>query len=203
MITLQQIKSRLAAHKPLTYPIGPDVRQAAVAIVIKENATDLDLLFIKRATVQGDPWSGQMAFPGGHMDATDESLIMAAIRETEEETGVQLSLDQCIGTISHQRPASRSRGDSMIVAPYVFGIHSDPILVPNHEVEDIVWGSVSKMVDGTLHGTESFVFNGNTASFNGYQLAYERFVWGLTYRTLQTFFEVLFDDYEIPPEISA
>lgn len=174
-----------------------------MAIVIKENATDLDLLFIKRATVQGDPWSGQMAFPGGHMDATDENLIMAAIRETEEETGVQLLPDQCIGAISHQRPASRSRGNEMIVAPYVFEIQSDPMLVPNHEVEDIVWGSVSKMVDGTLHGTESFEFNGNTASFNGYQLASERFVWGLTYRTLQSFFEVLFDNYKIPPEINV
>ena len=142
-----------------------------------------------------------MAFPGGHMDASDENLIMAAIRETEEETGVQLAPSQCVGAISQQRPASRPRGREMIVAPFVFEIHSDPKLVPNHEVEDIVWGSVSKMVDGTLQGKESFEFNGNTASFNGYRLASERFVWGLTYRTLQSFFAVLFDDYVIPPEI--
>lgn len=200
MISLAQIKARVAAHDPTTYRTGQNTRQAAVAIVVKENGHDLDILFIKRATVDGDPWSGQMAFPGGHMEEHDQNLVMAAIRETHEETGIQLTPQQYIGAISHQRPTSRSRGREIIVAPHVFGIAEEPEVDPNHEVDDIVWGSLSKMADGTLHGTEVLEFGGNTATFNGYKLASERFVWGLTYRALQTFFSVLFDDYIVPPE---
>ncbi len=49
-----------------------------------------DLLFIRRAEKSGDPWSGHMAFPGGHMESSDASLLAAAIRETQEEIGLDL-----------------------------------------------------------------------------------------------------------------
>lgn len=203
MHTLDHVRRCLESHKPEQYPQDGSLREAAVAIVVKENASDSDILFIKRATVPGDPWSGQMAFPGGHRDPEDTSLEIAAIRETSEEVGVDLTLDQCMGRLTHQRPASNSRGNQLVVVPFVFGISDLPEIETSHEVESVVWGSLSEMMKGTTHATERLSFGGSSAVFNGYRLGNEQFVWGLTYRTLQTFFEVINPVYQIPEDPSV
>ena len=63
----------------------PSGGRAAVALVLRENAGDPEILLIRRAERKGDPWSGHMAFPGGREDARDESLLETALRETREE----------------------------------------------------------------------------------------------------------------------
>ena len=194
------IRERFSNHSPKINQLGSNVRQAAVAIVVRALADSLDVLFIKRARSEGDPWSGQMAFPGGHLDAADESLQMAAIRETFEETGVHLSTDQFLGQLTYQRPASRSGRNPLFVVPFVFGLEDNPMIRINHEVDQVVWGSLAHMMDGTLHASETFTFAGTSAKFNGYQLGEEKFVWGLTYRTLQDFFSVLDPHYKVPSE---
>ena len=54
-----------------------------------DGAEQTEVLFIQRAERPGDPWSGQMAFPGGHREDSDISL-QAAMRETHEEIGLGL-----------------------------------------------------------------------------------------------------------------
>ena len=66
-----------------------DVLQAAVSLVIRAG-DQLDLLLIKRAQHERDPWSGHMALPGGRREVCDSSLVDTAVRETFEETGVKL-----------------------------------------------------------------------------------------------------------------
>ena len=197
-ISLSRIEERLgkAIHRP--HRFSPNIRQAAVAVVVRELEESLDILFIKRAIVHDDPWSGQMAFPGGHLDQEDSSLAMAAVRETLEETGVRISMEQCLGELPTQSPASQRRKRTMVVVPYVFGIKSDPKIRINHEVDSIVWGRVESMLNGSLHSTETFHFNGRASVFDGYRLGTDKFVWGLTYRTLQTFFSIIDPSYREP-----
>ena len=200
MYTLQQIKNRLALHEPIYLEIDGNIRQAAVAIVIREHSGQCEILFIKRATTPGDPWSGHMAFPGGHRDSTDATLQYAAIRETHEETGLELQPTNFLGALSHQRAAPRGRVLNMLIAPFVFGICGEPTFSPNHEVDDIVWGSLPDMFNGSNHDTEQFMAGDIPTRFSGYRLKPQRFVWGLTYRTLQTFFKVLDESYSEPLE---
>ena len=59
------------------------------------------LYFIQKADVEGYPWSGQMAFPGGHTDPEDSNREETALRELEEEMGIKKENVEIIGSIGH------------------------------------------------------------------------------------------------------
>jgi len=65
---------------------------ASVAICFRERNDDLEVLFMRRALDENDPWSGHICFPGGRVETTDSSSQFTAERETQEEVG--LTLDQ-------------------------------------------------------------------------------------------------------------
>ncbi len=160
-----------------------------------------DLLFIRRAEKQGDPWSGHMAFPGGHSQTSDASLLAAAVRETHEEVGLDLDATAThIGALDHQRAQPRGRPLNMLIAPYVFRLNSEPAFRPNHEVAEVVWTPLDPIVRGANHTEEERIINGSPVLFSGYRINGGHFVWGLTYRMLQSFFEVLDPNWEPPDE---
>ena len=198
--TIESISSRIRAHDPALIAPTSRTRQAAVAVVLHPTTEQTQVLFIKRATVPGDPWSGHMAFPGGHLDDSDADLAAAAVRETEEEIGLDLRDATLVGPLSHQRAAPRGRTVDMLVAPYVFIAESIPTLTPNHEVDEVVWGSFNAMFNGHNHTIETRDVATSPVPFNGYRLADRHFVWGLTYRTLQTLFTAVDPSYCEPLE---
>ena len=205
MITLNDIEHRLAAHDAQLAPIRASTRRAAVAVILRErdDARSLgpELLFIRRAEKQGDPWSGHMAFPGGHMDPSDRSLLDAAVRETSEEIGLDLTeRGTQIGMLDHQRAQPRGRPLNMVIAPYVFRLDRDCAYQPNHEVAEVVWTPLQPMVTGANHTEEERIINGSPVLFSGYRINGGHFVWGLTYRMLQSFFQVLDPTWESPEQ---
>src|SRR5690606_20266054 len=77
-----------------------DVRRAAVSIVLTPDEAGPELLLIKRAVWEGDPWSGQVALPGGRREPGDPTLWHTAARETREETGMDILRDaRLLGTL--------------------------------------------------------------------------------------------------------
>ena len=66
------------------------IRRAAVAIVIRPAATGSQVLYMLRTPRESDPWSGQVAFPGGRRDPEDASDYECAVREAREEVGLRL-----------------------------------------------------------------------------------------------------------------
>ncbi len=124
------------------------VKRSAVALVLREHERRLEVLMIKRADREGDPWSGHMAFPGGRMDPDDVTGIRTAQRETLEELNVDLiKAGHCIGRLSDlvSRPHSGRR--PMVVSPYVFRLHTPVSIHPNHEVAEAVWVPLDFLVD--------------------------------------------------------
>ncbi len=71
-------------------PARPPVStaEAAVTIVLRPEEEDVAALLIERAVRRDDPASGQVALPGGHVDARDPSLAATALRELSEEVGL-------------------------------------------------------------------------------------------------------------------
>ena len=202
MLRLASIRERLAGVRP--QHLAEDerrARQAAVAVVLREREAGTEMLFIKRAEKAGDPWSGHMAFPGGHRDAQDATLRAAAVRETDEEIGLDISSASVLGELPRQRPMSvRS---NMLVAPFVFAIDGDPAFTLNHEVAATVWTPLAPMHQGSNAERDSPPFNGGESgagAFNGFRLAGGYFVWGMTYRMVQTFFETIDPHYTRLPD---
>lgn len=73
-------------------------RQSAVLVLFGEGEDGPDLLLIQRSSTMNSH-AGQPAFPGGAVDDTDADVIAAALREAEEETGLDPSGVQVIATL--------------------------------------------------------------------------------------------------------
>ncbi|MFL5555271.1 MAG: NUDIX hydrolase, partial [Gemmatimonadaceae bacterium] len=111
----------------------------------------MELLFIKRAEYPGDPWSGQIAFPGGREESRDGSLAETAIRETREETGIDLAREGLmLGSLDDLRPRT-TRLPPVVVRPFVALLdRQDPLMLSN-EVALAFW-----VPFGALSQTESW-----------------------------------------------
>ncbi len=183
----------LADHRPKERPRPPGVRFAAVAAVFRMgDGDDLDLLFIKRAKQPQDPWSGQMAFPGGRMDPQDDSPLATAIRETREEVGLDLARRaHLVGRLDDVQGMARGRPIPLIIRPFVFMLVEPAEVQPNpDEVEAPVWIPLSWLLAGQGRCTMDYDWHGATVQlpcvrFQGYT------VWGMTFRMLSNLLELL------------
>lgn len=76
------------------------IRQAAVLIPLVHHAGEWQVLFIRRASNDKDRHSGQVAFPGGRLEESDDTHEAAALRETHEEIGIHPRQVNIVGRIS-------------------------------------------------------------------------------------------------------
>ncbi len=86
-----------------SHPGAPDKNlfQSTSVIALVHFDEEIKLLFIKKADVEGYPWAGQMAFPGGHRDKSDASTKETALRELEEEMGIRRENVDVLGSLGH------------------------------------------------------------------------------------------------------
>ncbi|HEX9187840.1 MAG TPA: NUDIX domain-containing protein, partial [Vicinamibacteria bacterium] len=85
--------------------------RAAVALVLRDGVpAGPELLVIRRAEHEQDPWSGHMGFPGGRAEPSDPSPEATAVRETLEETGLDLARDGSrLGALDEMKALARGR----------------------------------------------------------------------------------------------
>lgn len=167
-------------------------RNAAVAVVLRPSAQATvaasDVLLIRRAESARDPWSGQMAFPGGRLDPADPSLVAAAVRETLEETGVVLApARDLIGRFPTVRPVS-VHIPTVTIWPFVFQTApGTEARAASAEVASAHWVSVASLKDPDAQSVHHWEGGGERASFPCVRVE-GRVVWGLTYRILMRLF---------------
>src|SRR5438132_12773358 len=137
----------LAARKPALFHDAA-MRRAAVVLIFREGSGgEPELLFIKRAEYAGDPWSGQIAFPGGRQESGDESLEHTAVRETREETGIDLHRNgRILGKLDELRPQS-VRLPEIVVCPFVAIVNEPPVLTLTSEVAAAFWLPLASLRD--------------------------------------------------------
>lgn len=181
--TMVRLQSALATHQPVEVSEA-GVRRAAVALIFRAGEEGRpELLFIKRAEYPGDPWSGQIAFPGGREETGDASLSHTAIRETHEETGIDLVRHgRVIGTLDDLYPRS-VRLPAISVRPFVFALEGSEALTLSPEVALAFW-----IPFGALAHTEAW--REDTVFARGIQINARVFkhedhvIWGMTERIL-------------------
>ena len=154
--TYMSIVSRLAACTTSTSSVvtAPGDRRASVALLLASGkANDEYVLFIKRAANDKDPWSGDVAFPGGKRDPADKSDEDTAIREVLEEVGLDVSDEvrwRRLGKIADDRVVQRGHSKRMVVSTFGFellekdGALPAPITQPD-EVAYAWWVPVSHL----------------------------------------------------------
>jgi len=178
------LRALLAERTPGRVRIEPPLRAAAVALVLAPNAEErAALLFIKRAEHPKDPWSGQMALPGGRHDVTDPDLLATAVRETEEETGLQLAPDALVGELDDLRPVSPHL-PPLVVRPFVFAIPRVPALHLSNEVALSLWVPIDQLRN--LRARERVHVRGLSLDVPGYRVG-PHFIWGMTERIVTPF----------------
>ena len=172
---LQRLSSTLADFRPsLIEPRGR--RQASVALMLRERDLGLELLVIRRADNELDPWSGHMALPGGGRESGDESVYDTARRETLEEIGVDLDEGRFLGRLDDVGP--RTMPGQLVVSTVVVAIDAEPGYLDTREVVEAFWVPVDRLVDEEVEIPD---FPGSWPAFT-YKDHYV--IWGLTHRIL-------------------
>jgi 8-oxo-dGTP pyrophosphatase MutT (NUDIX family) len=188
---ISRIAHVLAGRVPETVPRSSDDREAAVMLVLRA-AEEIELMMIKRAERERDPWSGHMALPGGRRAGTDHDLIETAIRETSEELGICIGREDVLGALDDVHPRS-TRLPSIIVAPYVAVAPADAEPRPDpREVEKAMWVPLSALRNPAAVSELVLELGDFTRKFPS--IVYGEYtIWGLTHRILTQFLELTHD----------
>jgi len=189
VITLAAVRRALRDHRPQRAN-APDARPAAVALVLADApGGDLEILLIRRAERADDPWSGQIALPGGRYDPADRDLLATAVRETREETGVDLSAAEGLGPLDDLYPRTPTL-PPVVVRPFVFAVPRRVALVPSDEVQRAFWLPLARLADPDVRREVTLTLRGAKRTFPAY-LVNGEVIWGMTERILSPFLDLV------------
>jgi len=184
--SLDDVRRALRRQPParLTEPLP---RQSAVALVLREGPPGLEALFILRAERPGDPWSGQVAFPGGRAEP-GESLLETAVRETAEEVGLDLGRGaEMLGGLDELQAMGRGRALGLSIQPWVFALQREPEAFRlSDEVASVHWLRLSDLVDPSRRAPFPYEHEGVTLLLPSLRVE-GLVIWGLTYVMLGAF----------------
>ena len=194
-MNLTTIAAQLSGHSPLLQEPGQR-GHAAVAMIIKKGTTSPEVLFIIRAEHDRDPWSGNIGFPGGRLNDTNESPQQAAVRETFEELSVDLQLARYLGRLDDLFGATMP----VLVSCFVYHVKEPLILNPNHEVASTFWTPLTTLLESERHQRRNFYYRDKEQSFPVVELleSQQPLLWGITYRLIHSFFAICAIDFGLP-----
>ncbi len=187
----ERLRSALADRPADRIPETECEIRAAVTLILRSpetGGTDPEVLFVRRARVPGDPWSGHVALPGGRHDPEDADLLETARRETLEETDLRREREDHLGRLGEIHPRSRHL-PSICVTPFVAWMASYQDVHLNHELTGHVWIPVSALSDPEYRST----LVRETPSVREFPaIDYEGdVIWGLTFAMVEDFLAVL------------
>lgn len=181
---LAELVSRLArrAAREVDEPARP---QAAVAIILAPDP--VRLLLIRRADRAGDPWSGQLALPGGRRELGDADLLDTARRETHEEVGLAIGRAAHRVTLDDLAPVIPVLPPIM-VRPFVFEAREALAPQVSVEVAAVGWVELDRLIVPDTYRATTLEVRGTPREVQGYHLD-EGLLWGMTERILSPLVE--------------
>ena len=188
MTSLARIARILHRHAPLLIPAAHRVA-SAVALILREGANGVEILFVERAARQGDPWSGDIGFPGGRVDQRDRDPRATAERETLEEIGLDLRSARALGRLADIEGAHLP----VLVSCFAYAVHDPTPFRLDQEIEDAFWVPLAALQEPERHVTAPVRFGGETLERPAILLptAGKPVLWGITYRLVMEFLRLL------------
>ena len=157
-----------------------------IGIVMREQPTVL----LTQRTAHLSTHSGQVAFPGGKVDATDRDVVDTALRESHEEVGLERDQVQVLGTISDY-----VTGTAFVVTPVVGLVSASHTLKPNpHEVASAFEVPLAFLMNPAFHRRHALEAEGRRREW--FSMPYQdgdeqRFIWGATAGMIRNFYRFL------------
>ncbi len=183
--SLPQWEPELLAEKRFSNRL-PMHASVLVPIVTREHPTVL----LTERTQHLSTHSGQIAFPGGKADEDDADAVATALREAQEELGLDRLFVQVLGTMPHY-----VTGSGFIITPVVALVQPGFSLSPNsYEVADVFEVPLEFLMDPAHHRRHVFEWEGVRREWFSmpYQdHATQRFIWGATAGMLRNFYRLL------------
>lgn len=164
--------------------------QAAVLIPVVKRPRPGILLTQRSALLAKH--SGQIAFPGGRVDAEDASAVAAALREAREEVGLDARHVEVLGELP-----SYTTGSGYEVQPVVALVDADvPLHANADEVADIFEVPLAHVLDPANHRHHQYQYEGLSRQwlsmpYHDPQVQRDRFIWGVTASILRNFYRFM------------
>jgi 8-oxo-dGTP pyrophosphatase MutT (NUDIX family) len=184
VLLLARLRAVLAAETPRAdLPSGI---ASAVLVPLFEQEGALHVLYTKRSEALPHH-RGQVAFPGGrHATDVDASLLVTALRETEEEIGVDPRHVDVLGPLASIHTFS----SNFVINPFVGVIPYPYAFRPNpHEVSEIFSVPLDVLVDPATAAEEQWTLEGLTVPIETYRHA-GHVIWGATQRITATLLDL-------------
>lgn len=162
------------------------LRDAAVLIPVVDRDGEASVILTKRTDTLRSH-AGQVAFPGGRIDATDPTPEFTALRETEEEIGLGPEFIEIVG-----RMPDYVSGSGFRIVPVLSIVQSGFVLTINRdEVDDAFEVPLSFLMDPANHNRESRVWQERERFY--YTMPFgDRYIWGVTAGIIRTLYERLY-----------
>lgn len=174
----------LEPHETVRVPVKSG-RPAGVLMPLWDDGDDIQVIFTKRSS-DLPTHAGQVSFPGGMAETTDNGLSYTALRETEEEIGVP---PEKVAVVRRMDQLKTITG--FVVTPYIGLMASDISFKVNRvEVDHLLMVPLKKVLDREAYQEVEVDWDGMKLSQMG--LAHDQdIIWGATFRMLQNFIESL------------
>ncbi len=181
----------IQSHNPVRIP-PEGCHEAAVAMLFCGLDRTPKMFFIQRAHHENDPWSGQIAFPGGSRDPEDPDTLYTARRETMEEVGICLENIPVMGRLDDQKSFIRINSRPVVINCYVFEVPETASPENSEEVHDSFWVPLHHLINPDNKTTH--LINRSDEHYPAISLYDGRVLWGLTYRFVNMLIEKISPD---------
>lgn len=180
---IERVRDRLRDRVPAKTNAG-GLRPAAVLIPIVVDPGGEALLLTRRAdTLRRQP--GDISFPGGAVDPSDETPLAAALRESREEVGLDSDAVTLLGQMDERGTVTGFR-----ITPFVGAILQPYDFEPNHEVGGLLKVPLEALSDPNALSIEKRQVNGRVRDVYHYRYR-EHDIWGITGQLVRDFLQLI------------